>query len=139
VSHLSATLTYFTLETETTHQEQKSHYKCRASSTTGITSSKLLEKSKSYWYHLDYIYRQDKWTYKPTNSVPGQISLFNDETQAKEPISRLPPSSAQKALGIFTCPTGNMAAKVATWLRKPKRGPHPCKLVTFTHTTPGTA
>jgi hypothetical protein len=79
-----------------------------------------LEKSKSYWYLLDYIFHQGKWTYKPIHSVPGQISLYIDDTQAKEPIKRLPPSSARKALGIFTCPTGNMAAKVTYLVKKTK-------------------
>jgi hypothetical protein len=79
-----------------------------------------LEKSKSYWYLLDYTFRQGKWTYKPINSVPGKISLYNDKTQAKEPIERLPPSSARKALGISTCPTGNMAAEVAYLVKKTK-------------------
>lgn len=44
-----------------------------------------LEKSKSYWYLLDYERRDGKWCYKPISAVPGNISLFNDETNQKEP------------------------------------------------------
>jgi hypothetical protein len=52
-----------------------------------------LEKSKSYWYLLNYERNQDHWRYKPQTSTPGDIFLYNDDTRAKEPIERLSPSS----------------------------------------------
>jgi hypothetical protein len=39
-----------------------------------------LKKSKSYWYLLDYERRNGRWNYKSIESLPGNISLFNDET-----------------------------------------------------------
>ena len=67
-----------------------------------------LEKSKSYWYLIDYECRQGRWTYKSISSMPGAIALFNDVTSQKEPIERLPVTEARKSLGIFTRPDGNM-------------------------------
>ena len=71
-----------------------------------------LEKSKSYWYLLDYERRNGKWCYKSLQSIPGDISLHNDETQQKEPIERLAVHTGKKALGIFTRPDGKMKEEI---------------------------
>ena len=67
-----------------------------------------LEKLKSYWYHIDYSYRNGKWRYIPPAHLPGNISLLNDHTKTKEPIERLHVTSACKSLGIYTRPDGGM-------------------------------
>jgi hypothetical protein len=99
-----------------------------------------LEKSKSYWYLLDYIYQQGKWTYKPTNLVPGQIY-----PSSMMKLRRRNPSTAylhpllEKRWESSLAPPATWLPKLHTWLRKPKHGPHPCKLVAFAHTRLGTA
>ena len=45
-----------------------------------------LEKSKSYWYLLDYAFHQGRWVVKPQSANPGQIFLHNDVTNQREPI-----------------------------------------------------
>ena len=63
-----------------------------------------LEKSKSYWYLLDYAYNQGRWTLKPQFVNPGNISLYNDITHQRKVIEHLNSSDSQKALGIFLIP-----------------------------------
>ena len=70
-----------------------------------------LEKSKSYWYLLDYAYTQGCWILKLQSANPGTISLYNDITNQKEPIERLNPSESRKALGIYSNPLGHMGAE----------------------------
>ena len=75
-----------------------------------------LEQQKSYWYLIDYERRKNKWCYKSPSSIPGELLLFNDATQEREPIPRLSVRTAQKALGIFTSPSGSMDSE-ARYLR----------------------
>ena len=83
-----------------------------------------LEKSKSYWYLLDYAYQQGRWVIKPKTANPGDISLYNDimTSPIKRTIDHLNPAESRKALGIYTNPQGNMQAeklylrqKAETW------------------------
>ena len=81
-----------------------------------------LEKSKSYWYLLDYSWCRTNWKLKPLSATPGDIFLHNDMTGARELIDRLPVTSARKAFGIFTRPDGcmtqqkvNLRQKAETW------------------------
>ncbi len=67
-----------------------------------------LDKEKSYWYLLDYERRNGHWGYKSPDSLPGDITLYSDESLEKEPIERLPPSEARRALGIMSRPDGKM-------------------------------
>jgi hypothetical protein len=71
-----------------------------------------LEKSKSYWYLIDYERRQGKWGYKSISSTPGELLLYNDDTQLKEPVPRLSAHTAKQSLGIMSRPDGKMFDEV---------------------------
>ncbi|MGL4350682.1 MAG: hypothetical protein ACRCT2_09010, partial [Plesiomonas shigelloides] len=76
-----------------------------------------LEKDKSYWCLIDYTRSEGKWRYKSINATPGQLLLHNDATGLREPIERISPHTAKKALGNFTRPDGKMREEVL-YLRK---------------------
>jgi hypothetical protein len=76
-----------------------------------------LEKEKSYWYLIDYERRKGKWGYKSPASTPGELLLYNDETNTREPIPRLSCHTGKKALGIYTSPDGHMSHE-AKYLRQ---------------------
>ena len=57
-----------------------------------------LESSKSYWYTIHYVYRNGKWSYLTPTHFPGDVHLLNDTTQSKDPIEKLPVTSARKSL-----------------------------------------
>jgi hypothetical protein len=84
------------------------------------TTGGALEQKKSYWYLIDYTRKDHKWQYQTPDAVPGELLLFNDDTQTREPIPRLSVHEAQKGLGIFTCPAGDMAAEFKYLLTKSK-------------------
>ena len=66
-----------------------------------------INPEKSYWYLLDYEWTPSGWSYRSQDSMPGELVAPNPGGEIKA-LKRSEPHQAEKQLGMFTAPDGNM-------------------------------
>jgi hypothetical protein len=71
-----------------------------------------LRDDKSYWYLIDYTYRNGVWKYRSKSDLQGNIDVrVVDQKGAplpnRETLDRLEPSKARKTLGVYISMDGN--------------------------------
>ena len=62
---------------------------------------------KCYWYMLDFKYQANKWRYKLTKEMPGELYV-----QGNYRIKRLDPWDAEENLGVHLTMDGNWKAQI---------------------------
>jgi len=70
------------------------------------TGGALVPK-KCLWYLVKFKHKNNNWSYKKCNQVPGSISLLDLDCQ-QVTIQRLELLEARRTLGICLAPDGNM-------------------------------
>ena len=65
---------------------------------------------KAFWYFLDHQFVRNKWKYKPSSELPGQLCVRNFDGRTI-PITRLEPNEARETLGIMIAMDGNQTAQ----------------------------
>ena len=61
---------------------------------------------KSFWYLVDFVWKNDKWHYASDKEAPGEITVLDTERR-RQTLTRLKPSEARQPLGVFVAPDGN--------------------------------
>ena len=70
-----------------------------------------LVPSKSYWYLIDFKWRNGKWLYRSRQEMPGDIHI-RDSDDSQVLLTRLEPSKARETLGIMIAMDGNSNAEI---------------------------
>ena len=73
-------------------------------------SGGALVPTKSYWYLVNFVWRNDRWVYLTINDHPGTISIF-DSDRNRVPLERLEVGDARETLGVFLALDGNQQAE----------------------------
>jgi hypothetical protein len=71
-----------------------------------------LVPSKSYWYLLDFVWSNGKWSYRSITDRPGDIYIQDSDGSKVMLITRLEPSEAHQTLGIMIAMDGNCKAEI---------------------------
>ena len=74
-------------------------------------SGGALNHGKTTCWILDYKWEKGKWKYRTEASLPGKLTLIDQEGQ-RRPITRLKPSQAHKILGFFPAADGNWKEEI---------------------------
>ena len=69
-------------------------------------SGGALVPSKSYWYLVDFTWRNDSWHYKSIADQPGDLSIRDSDHQPIN-LERLEVSEARETLGVWLAMDGN--------------------------------
>ena len=67
-----------------------------------------LAPEKSYWYLVELHWKNGRWQYKTMDDAPGDLWL----PSSPAPIEHREVSTPAKALGIMSCPEGQMEDEV---------------------------
>ena len=70
-----------------------------------------LRVDKSYWYLIDFKWKNDDWQYTSIEDIPGNITVRDADGQIKI-LPRLEPHDANETLGIFIAMDGNPKKQV---------------------------
>jgi hypothetical protein len=76
-----------------------------------------LVPSKSYWYLIDFVWKNGQWKYRSIKSMPGDISIRGVDG-IRVTLERLEPSEARETLGVFIAMDGNWRAEIVALLEK---------------------
>ena len=68
-----------------------------------------LAPEKSHWYLVELFWKNGHWQYKTVDDSPGELWLPG----SLSPIEQREVSQPAEALGILSCPDGNMSDKVS--------------------------
>ena len=69
------------------------------------TSGALLREDKSFWYMIDYKWKNGKWEYKTIEDTPGDLTARVDQGHRKV-IQRLEPHEAHETVGVWLAMAG---------------------------------
>ena len=69
-----------------------------------LATGGTLVPNKSYWYLVEVIYKNGKWTYATQQDRPGQLHLQN----GSHVVTRCEVHQSKEALGMKTRPDGSM-------------------------------
>jgi hypothetical protein len=58
-----------------------------------------IELDKSFWYLIDFVWHQGKWTYATIDDCPAELTVL-DLKGVRKVLQRLPVSHAERTLGI---------------------------------------
>ena len=67
--------------------------------------------SKSYWYLINFYWKNGVWAYRPISDMPGNISIWGVDG-VRVTLERLKPSEARKTLGVFIAMDGNWREQI---------------------------
>jgi hypothetical protein len=70
-----------------------------------------LVPEKSYWYLIDFEWRNGMWKYKTTEETQFDLTV-RDKDEIQHVLSRLPVNEARRSLGCRSAPDGNNKAQV---------------------------
>ena len=73
----------------------------------GRASGGALAPDKSFWYLIDFIWDTNRWRYRSTSDMPGNLYI-HDDNQNRLQVTRHKPHHAEKILGIQLAADGNM-------------------------------
>ena len=65
-----------------------------------------LAPEKSYWYLIDWEWKNKQWQYRSKEDNPGSLQLSHGTTGEPQVIERLDPHEAQEVLGVMVQPDG---------------------------------
>jgi len=95
---------------DATNQATKEHGKMQQSLTLwhGLlwATDGDLVPDKCFWYLINFKLDQNKWKYKNSMELPGQLKV-KDENDNTTIIPRLEPSEARHMLRVWIAPDGN--------------------------------
>ena len=70
-----------------------------------------LVPDKSFWYLIDFKWKEGKWWYATEDETPAILSML-DKDRVQHVITCLSSSEAHKSLGVCSAPDGNNHAQV---------------------------
>jgi hypothetical protein len=79
-----------------------------------------LVADKSYWYLIDFEWKGNKWKYRKTASMPGEIDIRSVDGDSCIPLRRFEVEHAEETLGVFLAMDGNNTAEIEKLLDKSK-------------------
>ena len=94
-----------------------------------------LEIEKSFWYLLDYSFRDDVWHYKSKQELEGEL-IITTSSSNKATISRLDPNKARETLGVHISMDGSWDNQVSKLMKKTSET---CQGFAQTHALPSKA
>jgi hypothetical protein len=65
-----------------------------------------IEPDKSFWYLIDFVWHRGKWRYATEADCPAELTVL-DLNGDRKVLKRLPPSQAERTLGIRLAPDGS--------------------------------
>ena len=71
-----------------------------------------LRADKSYWYLVDYQWRNNKWCNKSITDAPGNITV-REASGERVALERCEVSEARETIGVFLAMDGNFRTQVA--------------------------
>ena len=79
-----------------------------------------VDKNKSFWYGIDFVWSKRKWRYKTIEEFPGNLYALN-ENDTLTTLHREEPTKANETLGTWLSPDGNETEQIAQLLCKSRR------------------
>jgi hypothetical protein len=79
-----------------------------------------IEPSKTYWYLMDYKWREGEWRYSTETECPAVLTVRDCNGQLQT-LDRLSPSEARRTLGVYLAPDGNQREQVRVMHEKSKQ------------------
>ena len=70
------------------------------------TTGGALRVDKSFWYLIDFIWRNNEWQYASSEDSPGELSVRGVSGE-REHLERVEPSEARETLGVYLSMDGN--------------------------------
>ena len=65
-----------------------------------------VDKNKSFWYEIDFVWEERKWRYKTIEEFPGNLYALN-KNDILIKLQREDPTKANETLGTWLSPNGN--------------------------------
>jgi hypothetical protein len=81
-------------------------------------SGGALVPSKSYWYLLNFSFRNNQWHYDSIDDTPGSLTIRDVSGFNRVQLDRLEVSAARETLGVFIAMDGNQDTQVQALLQK---------------------
>lgn len=79
-------------------------------------TSGVMDPSKSWWYLVDFKWKDRRWEYDSSANVENLIA--HDNKDAPIPLHRLKASESREMLGVFLSPDGDQSTQMATLASK---------------------
>ena len=80
-----------------------------------------LALEKSYWYLVDWEWKNKQWQYKSKADIPGSLHLNHGTTGEPQVIERLDPHEAREVLGVMVRPDGSEKDEMDLLMKKTEK------------------